>query len=151
MAGDEVIVETPVFVETSLDPFSPLAPESPSDGNYVISALTVVDNTTNLMIQRIDDDTIRSWDEAWTYCRTLSIDGISIWRLPSWQELQSIVSYGDRSPAINQVAFPSTNESTYWTATTDVYLSSAALRVSFLDGITLSALKDSNAYVRCVR
>lgn len=134
-----------------LTPLEPLAPESPQDSNYIISANTVIDKTTNLLWQRIGDGTTRTWDEAWTYCRTLTIDTYESWRLPSWQELQSIVSFDQYSPAINGVAFPSTTNGTFWTASTDPYDSDEALRVNFFGGIVLGSAKDSATQVRCVR
>lgn len=151
MAHNKVVVIPLGDDAPLLTPFEPLAPESPQDSNYIISANTVIDKTTNLLWQRISDGTTRTWDEAWTYCRTLTIDTYDSWRLPSWQELQSIVSFDQYLPAINGVAFPSTTNGRYWSSSTDPYISDNAIVVSFSGGIVLGVAKDSATQVRCVR
>ncbi len=94
------------------------------DGSYTINppsysvttAATVFDNNTWLMWQREDDGVIRSWDQAISYCEDLSLDGYTDWRLPTVKELESIVNYGQTSPAIDSSAFPNTKASNYWTS-----------------------------------
>ncbi len=143
MAGDTVYV-TP-------DPFRPLAPDHPQNSNYTVNTDTVVDKTTGLEWQKSDDNTIRNWDAALGYCAGLMLDSKSDWRLPSVLELQSIVDYGSSNPAINGAAFPGTNASSYWSASSYAASSTPAWHVSFLNGHVLANDKTDSYYVRCVR
>src|SRR5208283_443225 len=71
---------------------------------------TVTDNVTGLMWQKQDDDTMRTWSDASTYCTNLGVGEYSDWRLPAVMELMSIVNYGipDPGPTINTTYFPNT-------------------------------------------
>jgi hypothetical protein len=87
---------------------------------------TVTDNCTGLMWQKdtadvSDDGQVGSrgdtlaWCDAVNYCDELSFAGHDDWRLPNARELQSIVDYGRREPAIDPVfgALPEY----YWSST----------------------------------
>ena len=141
MAGDDIIPS----------PFRPLTAASPPDTDYTITANTVVDKKTGLEWQRLDDDTTRTWDVAMTYCSDLTLDSKTDWRLPEVSELQSIVKYDASSPAINGVAFPGTNSSYYWSASSYAAFSSSAWRVNFNVGNVSASDKTGSYYVRCVR
>jgi len=148
MAGDDVIVEVPA----ELTPTTPIANVVTSQADYIINAVTVIDNITKLEWQRMDDGTGRNWDDAWDYCADLPLDNHDDWRLPSITELQSIVDYGSPSaPLINQVAFTNTINGGYWSAFTRADTSSRAWPVNFNNGIIASLDKTSVFTVRCVR
>ena len=78
--------------------------------------------------------------------------GYTDWRLPNVKELQSIVDYGQESPAIDAVAFPNTAASAYWTAST-VLNQAYQWLVDFLDGSVVYDTNSSMVYssVRAVR
>ena len=114
--------------------------------------LTVTDNVTGLVWQREDDDTTRNWANAISYCEGLTLGGYEDWRLPNEYQLQSIVDYGRYNPAIDPVAFPSTNHTYYWSSSTNAYSSEYAWDVSFYNGSVYYGLhKTYTGYVRCVR
>ena len=150
------LIET---VETSLEPFAPLAAASPQNSAYAIGTYAVHDNITGLYWQIENDNTQRSWDDAWDYCqsRTIGIGGgpyyfsTTDWRLPSVAELISIVDYGINYPAIDLIAFPGTNSSSYWAATISAEESVNARYVSFINGYSERVPKSNTFYVRCVR
>ncbi len=89
---------------------------------------TVKDNGTGLVWQKCSKGQSATdcsgpatkvyWQEALQYCRTLSLAGKS-WRLPSVNELKSIVDYSVYDPAINKSFFPNTVASNYWSSTTN--------------------------------
>lgn len=110
---------------------------------------TVTDLATGLTWQQQGDNTKRSWAVAGTYCRSLSLGGKSDWRLPDIKELQSIVDNRLQAPAVDGIAFPGTNPSYYWSATTPSI--GYAWHVSFLNGYVDYHLKSTPYYVRCVR
>ena len=112
---------------------------------------TVTDNVTDLMWQQQDDGISRTWDNAGTYCSSLSLGGYSDWRLPSKKEFITIINYGTSSPAIDLTYFPNTKSSPYWSSTTSTYGTLDAWRVYFLHGHFNSDSSSSNTYVRCVR
>ncbi len=94
------------------------------------------------------DDT--SGDTATTYCQNLTLGGYSNWRLPTQNELLSIVDYGQNSPSINAV-FINVGSSTYWTSTTSSKYSENAWVINFKSGDAFTHSKKFEPYVRCVR
>jgi hypothetical protein len=91
----------------------------------------VRDNVTGLIWEvKTDDagprdkDNKYTWDEANAYCDALELGGHSDWRLPSREELRSIVDYSIFyfDPAINVSYFPNTVSSGYWSSTTHAFL-----------------------------
>ncbi len=77
--------------------------------------------------------------------------GFSDWRLPSRQELASLVNRGVWNPSIDVLWFPKTQSSGYWSATTDAYLTNFAWLVHFYNGIVYFHDKSHSYYVRAVR
>jgi len=153
-AQNKVVVIPLVEDAPTLEPFAPVTADSPPDTAYTDNSDgTVIDTVTGLVWQKTDDNVTRTWEDAWDYCtqNTHPLPGTG-WRLPSDDELMSIVDYGSTSsPAINSVAFPSTNPSGYWSATTYAPSSDYAWRVLFGDGYFGGSNKSGTFYVRCVR
>ena len=84
--------------------------------NYVDNGDGTVTNTdTGLMWQQ---DTVGwvlyTWQEALSYCETLTLASHNDWRLPNVNELQSLVDYTRHDPAINTDYFPNAASSYYW-------------------------------------
>ena len=78
--------------------------------------------------------------------------GHSDWRLPNKKELESIIEFCGIGPAINQVIFPFTPASLFWSASSYALSPQLAWFVSFLVGVGKSTPKMSNSiYVRLVR
>jgi hypothetical protein len=125
-------------------------------GRYTAPASGVVHDTkTGLDWQQGTSATKYIYADALSYCSANSagLPGTG-WRLPSTKELLTLVD--DRAPvapAIDTAAFPATQQSEYWSATT--YTPSprtpSAWTVSFSDGSMDSSAMTSTYYVRCVR
>lgn len=142
MAGDDI---TP-------PPLAPLTAISPPNSDYILGALSVIDKITGLEWQTQDDDTTRTWDAAIAYCNGLDLDGKTDWVLPTVTKLGTIIDYNAASgPTINAVAFPSTNELKYWSASNVINDSAEAWCIGFAFGVTIADSKASSNYVRCVR
>ncbi len=95
--------------------------------------------------------TEKKWKSAKKYCKSLSLDGYSDWRLPSYDELLSIVDYDRHSPAIIP-SFRNIVYGYYWSASQDVSHAQRAWCVAFDHGGTNSSTKSNDWYnVRCVR
>jgi len=93
--------------------------------------------------------TTATWSAAMAYCENLTLGGRSDWRLPSVNELKSLVDYSAYNPAINTSYFPATVASSYWSSSTSVGNTTNAWYVGFYSG-TDSDGKTSSYYVRCV-
>ncbi|WP_367270347.1 DUF1566 domain-containing protein [Sulfurovum sp.] len=109
----------------------------------------VRDSSTGLEWQ---DDSIGStltWESAITHCEELSLDGGG-WRLPTVNELVSLVDDSRASPAIDPV-FQNTASGNYWSSTTYARTTYHAWYVYFSDGRQDVYYKYANYYVRCVR
>jgi hypothetical protein len=83
--------------------------------------------------------------EAKAYCASLSLGGVSGWRLPAVMELRTIVDLTRTSPSIDVAAFPGTPSEHFWTS------SPYAWDVDFVDGYSYSLDVGFHYRVRCVR
>jgi len=112
---------------------------------------TVTDLNTGLMWQQTDDDITRTWQEALNYCESLTYASYSDWRLPNIRELGSLIDTNQYRPAINNVYYPETNDSTYWSSTTESKVPAIAHEVDFSTGVSTFESKSSYRLTRCVR
>ena len=152
------------------------------DGDYQIgitpsysrSGDIVTDNVTKLQWQ--DNEEVKtvkkSWEDAKSYCSSLSLGGYNDWRLPTIKELNSIVDYGKYDHTIDSTfsnvifdddgsifdrfsinsTFVNVTSFSYWSATTGATDSSSAWYVSFTYGNeSLNSKVDDDNYIRCVR
>lgn len=71
---------------------------------------------TGLMWQKDDrhNDVKRDWKAANTYCHQLELAGYSDWRMPTRNELQSLVSPIQVNPSIDQKIFTGCKVDWYW-------------------------------------
>ena len=111
---------------------------------------TVTDTKTGLMWQQATSSNML-WDGALQYCEDLTLASHDDLRLPTIQELQSIVDYSRHNPAIDTAYFPGTLPSWYWSSTTYAYDSSYAWCAYFYDGYVSSCGKGNYLDVRAVR
>jgi hypothetical protein len=88
-----------------------------------------------------------------TAVNATNLCGHSDWRLPTADELQSIVDYGVAypGPTIDATWFPQTQGNIFWSASPDVGYSDYAWFVSFSDGYVYYDNRDVSYYVRLVR
>lgn len=125
---------------------------------------TVMDKKTNLTWMRCalgqtwkSDNTcsdvprLVQWDTALETAKSTSFAGRSDWRIPTQEELQSLVEKGCEDPAINITAFPNVAPSSvYWSSTPVTDLSSGAWVVNFFDGDDYWSYKYDYEAVRLV-
>jgi hypothetical protein len=123
---------------------------------------TITDKETSLMWPKnphIDlPDKFKStmvWKDAIAACKDLSFAGHKDWRLPTVEELRSIIDYTrgakENEPAIDTKFFPDTKCSWYWTSTPCAFSVGAAWCVFFSLGSVGYGNGASNDYVRPVR
>ena len=112
---------------------------------------TVTDIVTQFMWQQIDDGIERNWDQATSYCENLNLGGHGGWRLPTTEELKTIIDTTRQKPSIDTTYFPNTKSADYWTCATNGKVMSNAWVIGFHNGNMTSDFKTNNYYVRCVR
>ena len=118
--------------------------------NYQINGDgTVTDLSTGLIWQQ--SDTKKNWEAANTYCEELDYANHQDWRLPSIEELKTIVVSTKSTVMIDPIAFPDTKPSIYWSSTTFESNPSNAMIVDFSNGESYSEEKGFKNYVRWVR
>ena len=111
---------------------------------------TVKDNYTGLIWQKEDDGVKRNWKDAKRYCRNLSLDGYSDWRLPTMEELYYLGDITKIKPAIDTNYF-SVKNSWYWSSTTYKNDSYGVRGLDFEYGNDAWVNKLSKNFVLCVR
>ena len=90
----------------------------------------------------------KTWQEALSYCESLTYAGYSDWRLPNKNELASLVNYEKYNPASD---FPDMPSNYFWSSSTYVNLTNRAWFVNFGSGGVFNYIKTNNSSVRCVR
>lgn len=93
-----------------------------------------------------------NFKDAESYCKALATGGHTDWRLPTIQELLSLVDYTRHDPAIDTTAFPDTQSNFYWSSSPDASApADYAWLVNFHYGGSDCLHRDCYAFVRAVR
>ncbi len=114
---------------------------------------TLSDPQTGLMWQKASASGTTTWQQALAYAEGLSLEGYDDWRLPSRNELLTLVDFTCFDPAVDPVLAPHTESWGYWTSTTYMGLPyrQLAYTVDFLGGSVSAAYKTLSSHVRAVR
>lgn len=138
-------------------------PDNPDEIYEIHGDGTVTDSRTGLMWKRCAEglagdecDTGQvsemTWSGALEHARSCEFAGHDDWRLPNVRELQSLAERGcDASPAINQIVFPNTPSSFFWSGSPLTVYSSHAWSVSFDYGSSYHNGRYKESHVRLVR
>jgi hypothetical protein len=118
----------------------------------------VLDNETGLVWDEVPDGQ-RTWAAAVDYCYATNIAGKAGWRLPTVEELRSLVDASAPAPPKLPVGHPfsaddviATSIDFYWSATTSNTNTANAYAVTFFSGNVNSAkVKSESHYTWCVR
>ncbi len=148
-----VLDDTPAALKFDLD-IEKISKKSNTSkaSNFKKENDTVLDKVRHLRWQD-DARTVKirkSWQEAQAYCKTLSLDGMKGWRLPTHDELISIVDYTKFTMAI-MPAFSHIVSDSYWTATSETNDAGQAKSIYFGNGCPNAEQKTKELLVRCVR
>lgn len=96
------------------------------------------------------DDT--SGNTAATYCSELGLGTHTDWRLPSIEELETLVDNGNLHPAFTKGVFQNSFWGNYWSSTTLVSNTAVAWSMYFDVGFSHHQKdKNNTGYIRCVR
>lgn len=111
---------------------------------------TVLDKSTGLIWGKTFDKSM-PWADAIKACKELSLGGHKDWRLPTVNELFSLVDRKKYKPAIDTEFFPDTKSDWYWTSEELADDSGFAWIVVFGYGFVGYGDKTGYNYVRPVR
>ena len=112
----------------------------------------ILDKETGLVWEQSPDTSGNIWASACSHCYQREVDGRKGWRLPTLEELASLVDATQISPALpSGHPFDDVENWHYWSATTYADDTSSAWYVIFDHGQIFPATKDSAKYVWCVR
>ena len=114
---------------------------------------TVTDERTGLMWEQHPNEALYSWEDA-TQIRINDLNAARLgghddWRLPTVQELVTLVDYSRHHPAIHPIFATAAND--YWSSTTDATYPTLAWFVGFDGGYVDDDGKSGSKYVRAVR
>ena len=119
----------------------------------VLNDQAVLDKETGLVWEQSPNTTFVDWYEACSYCYTRQVGGRKGWRLPTIEELASLVDTTQSMPAL-PAGHPFTiKSSSYfnWTSTTDASNSSRAWYMFDDDGSVGTDVKNADNNAWCVR
>ena len=157
-------VTTPAAADGKLG-FSYSEVPNPAGGNFP-KADCVKDNLTGLVWESKTVSGLRNKDVAYSNqiddlglngfisaVNATSLCGYTDWRLPTVDELQSIVDYGIAlpGPTIDATWFPNTRSDLYWSSSAVVGAPSQAWSVSLQHGFSFDTTRNNTNYVRLVR
>ena len=112
----------------------------------------VIDYVTNLEWQ--DNKNLknirRNWSDAKDYCDKLDFGGFTDWRLPTREELYSIIDFSRANSAYSSI-FTNSSSDYYWTSTTYLKDNDKAWIVYFYNGMLSLEDKNNPLNIRCVR
>ncbi len=127
-------------------------PKASSDNRFVdCGDGTIKDTKTGLMWAKDGSSETMSHEKAEKYCKESSLAGYKDWRLPTVEELASLIDYKKYNPAIVSDLFNVKTDDWYWTGTIYADSSDFAWIVDFYLGRVHWCYRDNGNYVRPVR
>ena len=122
-----------------------------TDGRFVDNGDGTISDTKNrLMWQKEGSDSELTHEEAGEYCKKLDLAGNKDWRLPTVDELETLVDRTKYDPAIVSSLFK-TKSSYYWTSIIHAEDPGGAWVVGFYGGYVGSYYRGGRGCVRAVR
>ena len=112
---------------------------------------TITDNLTQLIWQKVPNNSALTWENALAYAEGLSLANASDWRLPNIKELQSLNNELATNPSVFTPYFNNLGVHFYWSTTSLPNQTTKAWYWSTQSGITAYDVKTNSNYVICVR
>ena len=122
----------------------------PPKSVYRLGAAGIEDSRNNIVwmaLEASDKKKKYTYSEAKSFCEELAYEQRE-WRLPSVDELYSIVDYGHLRPAVDTALFGVMMNRYYWSD--DEFGEEKAYVVGFKFGSVATSSKENRSYVRCV-
>ena len=118
----------------------------------IMGGAAVLDRETGLVWEQSPQTTTHQWSDARLECMSRTVSGRKGWRLPSVNELTSLLDMTNTDPAL-PTGHPFSNvlPSHYWSATTGAEIPTLAWDTHFGNGQVTRNTKSSYVFVWCVR
>ncbi|MEA3521348.1 MAG: DUF1566 domain-containing protein [Campylobacterota bacterium] len=120
---------------------------------FLISSLSAQSYSYNALLWQ-DDSGVSAQeydqDEAKAYCESLELEGYYNWRLPSLEELFSLIDISKRSPAVVD-GISTCAKDYYWSSTIFASDNYSYWSIDFTTGKTKVFSPGTSLFVRCVR
>ncbi|RLA79289.1 MAG: hypothetical protein DRG78_13210, partial [Epsilonproteobacteria bacterium] len=131
------------------------------DSNYGVSMIQIRDNANDIvhdlntkLIWQDDNDThniVKNHDDAQKYCKDLTTSYSDSWRVPSRDELLTLVDYRESSPSMHNTFGYISKSMKYWSSTPKYGDNESAWYVDFTNGETTTSNNNDSEYnIRCV-
>jgi hypothetical protein len=120
----------------------------------VMDGSAVLDKETGLVWEQSPNTTTRDWNNAWAHCCDNEVANRKGWRLPTVEELASLVDNENSPLALStDHPFSTVQSSLYWSSTLNVgtAVPGRVWLVSFANGDVGFGSKRRPSYVWCVR
>ncbi|MBI4400800.1 MAG: DUF1566 domain-containing protein [Nitrospirae bacterium] len=146
MLGLTVLLAMPTFVRAE-------SPASPPSERFTLmpGGEAVKDTKTGLIWEQSPDSFHGVWSEAASHCLEKTVGSLRGWRIPTVQELSSLIDTTQRDPALPQGhPFSNIKSATYWTATPSATDDIVAYQVSFFTGEVATDQKSQTRRAWCV-
>lgn len=128
---------------------------TPKANRFIAKEGVVIDTATNQLweVKTAQNKKIRyTFADAKTYCENLSLSNQTGWRLPTVQELYTIIDHTRVSPSLDTTLFGETIFKYYWTNDNSYDdFANEAFVIGFKIGSVASGSKNNESFVRCVK
>ena len=101
--------------------------------------------------QAVNTPKAHNWATYISMCEALSYGGKDDWRMPNMQELNSIIYFANKSPALDKTKWAHIENSQYWASTTYANDTLYAWLVDMFDGKSNKIIKSGVCYCIPVR
>ena len=139
----------PYYATPSWDQTLPAATRFIVLSNFASAA--VLDRETGLVWEKVPSTSFFNWLNASIHCVQLNLGGRKGWRLPTIQELASLVDPTAFNPSLPSGHPFTVQSSVYWSATTVANNSAVAWVVDFNNGLVGSLDRSFSGLAWCVR
>jgi len=120
--------------------------------SYTHSNGGITDEVTGLTWEDVpaNSEKMFTWYGARDYCRYHPPYAKDVWRLPTREELSTLIDYARYTPAINDI-FTHTVSESYWSVSSSKANDDNAWHINFAYGTESTASKENAYHVRCVK
>jgi hypothetical protein len=154
-AGDLDQTEAPAPTMKTLNEIPPTwSQKLPAADRFelVLGGKAVLDKETGLVWEQAPEANQAVWVSACSNCQNKEVSNRKGWRLPTVEELASLVDNGNSNPSLpDGHPFSNVQYTSYWTSTTNAANPNVVRAVQFTDGFIGNLDKTNTTYFWCVR